>query len=149
SPTVSSSTTKPWAPTAAAALTSPALARAALSIPVATSASPIVYSLATWPGAATTATAIDNFGTLGIGYGGAILNTGLLTVTGSTFRHNQAIGGNNNVSARFSGEGTGGAIGSGGPGGPLAVLIVSGSSFDHNVAVGGNGNKVTPPTQSP
>jgi|GEM_PF-2141847 len=89
------------------------------------------------------------FGTLGIGYGGAILNTGLLTVTGSTFRHNQAIGGNNNVSARFSGEGTGGAIGSGGPGGPLAVLIVSGSSFDHNVAVGGNGNKVTPPTQSP
>jgi len=88
------------------------------------------------------------FGTLGIGYGGAIQNTGLLTVTGSTFRHNQAIGGKNNVSARFSGEGTGGAIGSGGPGGSLAVLIVSGSSFDHNVAVGGNGNMVTPPLQS-
>ena len=61
---------------------------------------------------------------------------------GSTFDHNQAIGGNGNVDpdTGAAGSGVGGAIVSGSPVGMGSSLTVRESSFDHNQAVGGNGN---------
>jgi hypothetical protein len=82
-----------------------------------------------------------NFG--GEGVGGGIANpnpTGTLSVIGSTFRDNQAIGGNDNVGDTLPGTAEGGAISSGG-----ASLSVTESTFDHNQAIGGNGNQVTVP----
>ena len=80
----------------------------------------------------------------GLGNGGAIFNGSNLTVTDSTFRHNQAIGGNDNNGSRLIGLGTGGAIGNGGPTATHVVLDVSGSTFDHNQAIGGNDNQGIP-----
>src|SRR5262249_27380413 len=70
---------------------------------------------------------------------GGIYNSGSLTLTDSTFNHNQAIGGNDSSSAIRPGAGVGGAILSGGPTNP-ARLVVSASTFDHNQAIGGNRN---------
>jgi hypothetical protein len=75
------------------------------------------------------------------GAGGALENTGALTISGCTFCQNQAIGGNDSVSAVRPGLGVGGALISGGPAGPLATLVLSTSTFDHNLAIGGNGNQ--------
>jgi hypothetical protein len=69
--------------------------------------------------------------------GGGIANFGRLTVTGSRFSFNLAVGGNNCVSPFLSGHGYGGAIASGAPG---ALMDVQDSGFDHNQAIGGNGN---------
>ena len=77
--------------------------------------------------------------------GGAIGNVfGMLTVTGSRFSHNQAIGGNDNQGGAFVGHGFGGGIASGGPG--SVTLTVGGSTFDHNQAIGGNNNQSTIPS---
>ncbi len=76
--------------------------------------------------------------------GGAINNTSALTISGSTFSQNQAIGGNDSLGTVGPGDGVGGAIVSGGPnriGGELATLVASTSTFDHNQAIGGNGNQ--------
>jgi hypothetical protein len=78
-----------------------------------------------------------------VGVGGTINNTGSLTVTGSKFSQNQAIGGNNSSGTVRPGLGAGGAVTSGGPSGPAAVLVISDSTFDHNQAIGGNGNRST------
>jgi hypothetical protein len=77
----------------------------------------------------------------GEGAGGALENTGALTVSGCTFSRNQAIGGNDNVSTVRPGLGVGGAVISGGPAGPLATLVLTKSTFDHNQAIGGNDNQ--------
>jgi hypothetical protein len=69
--------------------------------------------------------------------GGGIANFGRLTVTGSRFSFNQAVGGNNCFSLYLSGHGYGGAIASGALG---ALMDVQDSDFDHNQAIGGNGN---------
>jgi hypothetical protein len=63
-----------------------------------------------------------------------------LTVTGSTFRHNQAIGGSGCFSPILSGHGSGGAIGSQG------ALTVSDSRFDHNLAIAGENNTTALPS---
>lgn len=55
-----------------------------------------------------------------------------LTITGSAFRHNQAVGGNYSTAAVRPGLGAGGAILSGGRDGTGAKLVVSASTFDHN-----------------
>jgi hypothetical protein len=77
----------------------------------------------------------------GLGYGGAISHVGAvsLTVTGSTFRQNQAIGGSGCFSPILSGHGSGGAIGS------QAAMSVSDSRFDHNVALAGDNNATVLP----
>jgi hypothetical protein len=77
------------------------------------------------------------------GAGGAIINTSAVTVTGSTFSHNQAIGGNDSSGPSRPGLGVGGAIVSGASLGPAAHLVISGSTFDHNQAIGGNANTGT------
>ena len=79
----------------------------------------------------------------GAGGGGGICNpAGTLDVTDSTFSHNQAIGGNDNLSSVIAGIGFGGGISSGGATLPV-TLQVTGSTFDHNQAIGGNDNRVT------
>jgi hypothetical protein len=83
----------------------------------------------------------DNGDRAGEGAGGSLENTGALTVSGCTFSHNLAIGGNDNVSTVRPGLGVGGALISGGPAGPLATLVLSTSTFDHNLAIGGNDNQ--------
>ena len=83
----------------------------------------------------------DNGDRAAEGAGGALENTGALTVSGCIFSHNQAIGGNDSVSTVRPGLGVGGALISGGPAGPLATLVVSRSTFDHNQAIGGNDNQ--------
>jgi hypothetical protein len=93
----------------------------------------------------------------GIGAGGAISNTGFLAyaklnVSGSSFSHNRAVGGDDNVttgvSGRLPGFGVGGAIFShrfsNG-----AVLHVSDSTVDHNLAIGGNDNTSADPVFGP
>ena len=90
----------------------------------------------------------DNGDRAAEGAGGALENTGALTVSGCTFSHNQAIGGNNSVSTVRPGLGVGGALISGGPAGPLATLVLSTSMFDHNQAIGGNGNQSSNPAPS-
>ena len=86
----------------------------------------------------------DTSGTLAAtGGGGAIFNISTVTVTGSTFRHNQAIGGNDSSGPTRPGLGHSGAIVSGASLGPTAMLVVSGSTFDHNQAIGGNRNTGT------
>ena len=82
----------------------------------------------------------------GIGGGGAILNDATMIVIGSSFRDNQAIGGDNNVSTSHNGHALGGGIMSG----TLLALVSAGSAslmvdqstFDHNEALGGNDNHV-------
>src|SRR5262249_60778402 len=76
------------------------------------------------------------------GLGGGINNTGSLTVTGSTFRHNQAIGGNDSSSASRPGLGAGGAILSGGPPGAPAPGG-RGRPFAHQPATGGHTESAT------
>jgi hypothetical protein len=83
----------------------------------------------------------DNGDRAAEGAGGALENTGALTVSGCTFRRNQAIGGNDSLSTIRPGLGVGGALISGGPAGPLATLVLSTSTFDHNLAIGGNDNQ--------
>ena len=62
------------------------------------------------------------------------ISVGSLTITGSTFSGNSAVGGNGATGA-FAGEAVGGAIVNVGP------TSISGSEFDHNQAIGGsNGN---------
>jgi hypothetical protein len=80
--------------------------------------------------------------------GGALENTGALTVSGCTFSDNQAIGGNDSVGEVRPGLGVGGAIVSGGPAGPLATLVLTTSRFDHNQAIGGYGNQSSNPSPS-
>ena len=91
------------------------------------------------------------FGTFaGLGQAGAIYNAASLTITGSSFRDNQAVGGDRNVSDLYSGDSVGGGISSGnhtllaGHGGTDAVLKVSQSTFSHNQAVGGDDNTLLP-----
>ena len=77
---------------------------------------------------------------ISFGYGGGLLNfTGTITVRGSTFRGNAAIGGSN-ATAQFGR----GHVGDGSGGGFINInggtATVSDSIFDHNVALGGNGN---------
>ena len=85
----------------------------------------------------------------GVCGGGAIANTGIiakatLNVSGSTFTHNQAVGGDKNLSRRVPGIALGGALYSqnftNG-----AVLNLSDSTFDHNQAIGGSYNEQTGP----
>lgn len=80
---------------------------------------------------------------------GAVYNDFQLTVIDSTFRHNQAIGGDDSVSPFHNGHGLGGAIMSGSLlpviGGPGGSLTVHGSTFEHNEAIGGNDNIVLLP----
>jgi hypothetical protein len=90
----------------------------------------------------------DNGDRAGEGAGGALENTGALTVSGCTFSFNQAIGGNENISTVRPGLGVGGALISGGPAGPLATLVLTGSTFDYNEAIGGNGNQSSNPAPS-
>jgi CSLREA domain-containing protein len=85
----------------------------------------------------------------GLGQGGAIYNDNDLTVTGTLFSGNRAVGGSHTVSDVFSGEAVGGAISSGTNerlvGDPAsAVLAVSQSAFVRNQAVGGNENLAGP-----
>ncbi|HMB05894.1 MAG TPA: hypothetical protein VKP69_19445 [Isosphaeraceae bacterium] len=58
---------------------------------------------------------------------------GVLTVTGSTFAHNQALGGNGG-----SGPLGGNAVGGGIHNGVGAVATITGSTFAHNRAIGGS-----------
>jgi hypothetical protein len=83
----------------------------------------------------------DNGDRAAEGAGGALENTGALTVSGCTFSQNQAIGGNYSVSSIRPGLGVGGALISGGPVGPLATLVLITSTFDHNQAIGGDYNQ--------
>lgn len=83
------------------------------------------------------------------GGGGAINNTSTVTITGSTFRDNQAIGGNDSVGVVRPGLGVGGAILSGGPLGPAAKLVVIDSAFEHNQAIGGSGNQSSSSNPAP
>ena len=82
----------------------------------------------------------------GLGQAGAIYNAASLTITRSSFRDNQAVGGDHNDSDLYGGDGVGGGISSGnhtllaGQGGTDAVLKVSQSTFTHNQAVGGDDN---------
>jgi hypothetical protein len=90
-------------------------------------------------------------GFAGVGGAGAIISDGIagpglpipatLTVSGTSFTNNRAVGGNDNVSGSLPGFGIGGAIVShrfqrG------AVLNVSDCTFDHNQAIGGNYNRL-------
>jgi hypothetical protein len=90
----------------------------------------------------------DNGDRAAEGAGGALENTGALTVRGCTCTDNQAIGGNDSVSTIRPGLGVGGALISGGPAGPLATLVLKTSTFDHNQAIGGNGNQSSNPAPS-
>jgi hypothetical protein len=82
------------------------------------------------------------------GAGGALENTGALTISGCTFSHNQAIGGNDIIGTVRPGLAAGGALISGGPAGPLATLVLTTSRFDHNQAIGGHGNQSSNPSPS-
>jgi hypothetical protein len=88
----------------------------------------------------------------GVGLGGAISNASTIVVQASTFRFNQAIGGDGNGGALATGGGVGGAIATGNPLSATNLLTVSGGDFDHNQAVGGNGNTSSvpyPPSLAP
>lgn len=86
-----------------------------------------------------------------IGGGGAILNDASLTVAGSSFRDNQAVGGDGSFSPSHNGHALGGAIMSGSLtalpiiGAVGADLTVIGSEFRHNQALGGNDNRIADP----
>ena len=69
-------------------------------------------------------------------FGGAIFNTGALTVRDSSFVHNQAIGGDG-ASGTTGSSGLGGAIMSNGTPSAPATATVSDSKFLDNVAIGG------------
>src|SRR5262249_43191429 len=73
--------------------------------------------------------------------GGAVNSSSALTVSGSTFSHNQAIGGNDSTGTVRPGFAVAGALVSGGPVGQAAMLVVSDSTFDHNQAIGGSRNQ--------
>ena len=82
-----------------------------------------------------------------IGGGGAIVNDNSLTVDGTSFVDNQAVGGSNSLSPTHNGHALGGGIMSGTLlallGAGSATLTVSDSTFSHNLAQGGNDNQVT------
>ena len=82
-----------------------------------------------------------------IGGGGAIVNDDSLTVEGTSFVDNQAVGGSNSLSPTHNGHALGGGIMSGTLlallGAGSATLTVSDSTFSHNLAQGGNDNQVT------
>jgi hypothetical protein len=75
-----------------------------------------------------------------------VKNVAILTVSGSRFKDNQAVGGDDNVSPLLPGHAIGGAIAShkfnGG-----AELNVSVCTFEHNRSMAGNHNVVTAPGQ--
>jgi hypothetical protein len=73
--------------------------------------------------------------------GGAVNSSSALTVSGSTFSHNLAIGGNDSTGTVRPGLAVAGALVSGGPAGVAATLVVSDSTFDHSQAIGGNRNQ--------
>jgi hypothetical protein len=82
-----------------------------------------------------------------IGGGGAIVNDNSLTVEGTSFLDNQAVGGSNSLSPTHNGHALGGGIMSGTLlallGAGSATLTVSDSTFSGNQAQGGNDNHVT------
>jgi hypothetical protein len=82
-----------------------------------------------------------------IGGGGAIVNDASLTVTGTSFRDNQALGGSKSLSPTHNGHALGGGIMSGTLLALLGVrsasLMVSDSNFSGNRSLGGNDNQVT------
>lgn len=79
-------------------------------------------------------------GAAGLGIGGGIYHgKGQLTITGSTFSRNQAIGGNNCQGPFFPGHSAAGALFSG------ASLVLRDSRFDHNLSIAGNGNRTLSP----
>jgi hypothetical protein len=75
-------------------------------------------------------------------FGGAILNEfgGTMTVTASSFSHNQAIGGNDSTAIGTDIIGVGGAEGGAIYNEVGAAAAFTGCNFDHNQAQGGNGN---------
>jgi hypothetical protein len=81
-------------------------------------------------------TFLDNqaVGSLGLGWGGGLMNEGSCSLTGSTFTGNQAIGGTGSING-ILGAGVGGAINNcfG------ALLTVTSSSFNGNQAIDGLG----------
>ena len=83
----------------------------------------------------------------GIGGGGAIVNDANLTVDGTSFCDNQAVGGSDSLSPNHDGHALGGGIMSGTLlallGARSATLSVSDSNFSGNQALGGNNNHVT------
>jgi hypothetical protein len=85
----------------------------------------------------------------GIASGGGIYNDANLTVSGSSFTENQALGGSHNTSDLHNGHGIGGAIASGSVAALFglgnATLTVNNSHFAHNLARGGDGNTLTLP----
>jgi hypothetical protein len=88
-----------------------------------------------------------------IGGGGAILNDANLTVDGTSFGNNQAVGGSNSLSPTHNGHALGGGIMSGTLlallGAGSATLSVTDSTFSGNQALGGNDNQVTNPVVPP
>jgi hypothetical protein len=99
----------------------------------------------------------------GIGAGGAISNTGFLAyaklnVSGkSSFSHNRAVGGDDNVTTSNVTTGVPGRLPGFGVGGAIfshrfskgAVLHFSDSTVDHNLAIGGNDNTSADPVFGP
>lgn len=87
----------------------------------------------------------------GIGGGGAIYNDATLNVSGSSFSHNQAFGGDDTVADLHNGHALGGGIMSGSVtalfGIRTASVSVSQSSFDHNQVHGGSRNTTLIPEE--
>jgi hypothetical protein len=81
-----------------------------------------------------------------IGGGGAIYNDAELTVEGTSFLDNRAVGGSNSISPTHNGHALGGGIMSGTllalAGAGSATLTVSESTFSRNQALGGNDNHI-------
>src|SRR5262249_60864685 len=78
----------------------------------------------------------DNGDRAAEGAGGALENTGALTISGCAFSHNQAIGGNNSVRTVCPGLGVGGALISGGPLRPRANVEARKRTCDTHKATG-------------
>lgn len=82
-----------------------------------------------------------------LGGGGAIVNDANLTVEGSSFCDNQALGGSDSLSPTHNGHALGGGIMSGTLTALLGIrsasLTVDDSTFSGNLAQGGNDNQVT------
>ena len=83
--------------------------------------------------------------------GGAITNGARLSVRHSSFADNQAIGGDNSLSALHNGHALGGAVSSGSLlpviGLPGASLSIETSSFQSNLSQGGDHNQVLLPPE--
>jgi CSLREA domain-containing protein len=84
-------------------------------------------------------------GAVGQGEGGAIANAAvlltdspILTILGSTFTDNEALGGDNNTGSGPTSAGVGGAVAAQGTA-PFTTVIILNSSFLNNTAQGGTG----------